>query len=225
MNKTILFTVAIASSVVIISCGGGAAKSGADSPAVENKAPVASAATVKDDRLSGFMLGGIYFIKGYGGQQALNGMIQRTDKAAIISKYKELMEFPYKPSDGGPDAKNLLKEWWSVNNKEDLQKAQEQLKTGSPENPHKAWDYARMVQNACMGYAAGYLTQEETNQQIAAVLPLARKAFNNWDAYFTDFVEGRKAWGGDPSHNKEFEDLAKEILQGDKSIYKILPLN
>jgi hypothetical protein len=76
-----------------------------------------------------------------------------------------------------------------------------------------------------MVYAAGYLTKGEAEKFVAAVLPLARKDFKTWDDYFADWLAGRKVWGGDESHTKEFEDLSKTITKGEHNIYQILPLN
>lgn len=72
---------------------------------------------------------------------------------------------------------------------------------------------------------AGYITKVEAEKYIAAVLPAARKDSKTWDDFFADWLVGRKAWGGDESHNKEFEDLAKAITKGENNIYQILPLN
>ena len=222
MKKTLLHSLAIALCVSFASCGG-------NKPADETKSEQGTKAQtdqLKDDKLSSFMLGGVYFIEGYGGQSAVNGMITSNEKDEIVASYKELLEFPFKPGADSPAIKSTLKSMWDINNKEDLIKTLGELKAGNVEkNAHRAWDYARLVNNACMGYAAGYLTKDEAEKFITEVLPLAKKDFKNWADYYADFNAGRKAWGGDPSGDKRFEDTSKEILKGDKSIYQILPLN
>jgi hypothetical protein len=218
MNKTILVAAASAAVMTFTACGGGG-KTGTDSTST-----VTSTSTIKDDKLSSFMLGGIYFINGYGGQAEVSKMITSTDKAEIIDSYKEILEFPFKPEDGA-GAKSMLKEAWDISDKASLTKTLEELTKGDAKNPHRAWDYARIVNNACMGYAAGYLTKGEAEKFVAAVLPLARKDFKTWDDYFADWLAGRKVWGGDESHTKEFEDLSKTITKGEHNIYQILPLN
>jgi len=224
MKKTFLFSLATAACISFASCGGDKRTDGAktNTETAENK----DADQLKDDKLSSFMLGGIYFIEGYGGQSAVDGMITTDDKQEIVNNYKELLEFPFKPGSDAPAIKNTLKSMWGINDKEGLIKTLGELKTGNVEkSTHKAWDYARLVNNACMGYAAGYLTKEEAEKHITEVLPLAKKAFKTWEEYYTDFNAGRKAWGGDPSGDKTFEDASKAILKGDKSIYQLLPLN
>jgi hypothetical protein len=222
MKKSILFSLAIATGFSVISCNGG--KTTADGTKQETEQTTKDD-KLKDDKLSSFMLGGIYFIQGYGGQSAVNDMIKTDDQKEIVNNYKELLEFPFKPEDGSSDAQRTLKSWWDINDKAGLEKVLEKLKVGDAKNPHKAWDYARLVNNACMGYAAGYLTKDEVEKHVTSTLPLAQKAFKTWDDYYADFNEGRKVWAGDPSGDKAFADLSKEITKGNKSIYQILPLN
>lgn len=222
MKKIVLFAAPIAAALAFTACGSEGKKTAGDSTATQSAAPVP--ASVKDEKLSGFMLGGIYFINGYGGVDAVNKMINSTDKAEIVSSYKQILEFPFKPDDAA-GAQGMLKEAWNIHDKESLVKTLDELTQGDPKNTHRAWDYARLVNNACMGYAAGYITQGEAEKYIAATLPLARKDFKTWDDYFADWLEGRKAWGGDQENNKAYEDLAKTITKGENSIYQIQPLN
>ncbi|NLR60424.1 DUF1266 domain-containing protein [Chitinophaga polysaccharea] len=222
MKKTILFAAPIAAALAFSACGAEGKKTGGDSTATQSAAPVS--ASVKDEKLSGFMLGGIYFINGYGGVDAVNKMINSTDKAAIVDSYKQILEFPFKPDDAA-GAQDMLREGWDIRDKESLVKTLDKLTQGDPKNTHRAWDYARLVNNACMGYAAGYITRGEAEKYIAAALPLARRDFKTWDDYFADWLEGRKTWGGDQENNKTYEDLAKTITRGENSIYQIQPLN
>lgn len=224
MKKTFLFSLAAVVCISFASCRGDKGTDG--SKAGTEQAENNDSDKLKDDKLSSFMLGGIYFIEGYGGQTAVNGMITTDDKEEIVSSYKEMLEFPFKPGGESAGAQSSLKNMWGINDKEGLIKTLGELKVGNVEkSTHKAWDYARLVNNACMGYAAGYLTKEEAEKYITEVLPLAKKAFKTWEDYFVDFNAGRKAWGGDPNGDKGYEDASKEILKGDKSIYKLLPLN
>lgn len=218
MNKTILFSAAMAVTIGFAACGGGS------KPANDSTATSTSKVALKDDKLSGFMLGGIYFINGYGGQEEVSKRITGADKQAIIDGYKEILEFPFKPDDAA-GAQGMLKDAWGITDKATLLKSLEELTAGDAKNPHRAWDYARLVNNACMGYAAGYIGKPEAEKYISATLPLARKDFKTWDDYFADWLAGRKVWGGDESHTKEFEDLTKTITKGDNNIYQILPLN
>ncbi|RZJ78174.1 MAG: DUF1266 domain-containing protein [Flavobacterium sp.] len=214
MKKTFLFSLAIAFGFCFASCGGDP-KTGGD-----------ATESLKDDKLSSFMLAGVYFIEGYGGQTAVNGMITADNKAEIVDSYKQLLILPFKPEDGTAGPKSTLKSMWDISNKEDLVKTLGELKTGdAKKSTHKAWDYARLVNNACMGYAAGYLSAEETEKYVAEVLPLAKQNFKTWQAYYDDFNAGRKAWGGDPEGDAKFATATADIQKGDKSIYQLLPLN
>ncbi|RZK56399.1 MAG: DUF1266 domain-containing protein [Pedobacter sp.] len=224
MKKTFLCALAAAACISFASCSGD--KTADEKKTSTEKTESDDSNKLKDDKLSSFMLGGIYFIQGYGGQGAVNGMITSTDKEEIVNAYKEMLEFPFKPGAESAGAQSSLKNMWGVNNKEELIKTLGELKTGNAaKSTHRAWDYARLVNNACMGYAAGYLTTAEAEKYITEVLPMAKKDFKTWEDYYTDFNAGRKAWGGDPSGDKGYEDASKEILRGDKSIYKLLPLN
>lgn len=216
MKKSILASFALVMCFAIISCNGGKPASDGSKKGSDQ---------LKDDKLSSFMLGGIYFIQGYGGQTAVNNMIKSDDQGEIINTYKQLLEFPFKPEDGQADVQRTLKQWWGINDKAGLEKVLEDLKVGNPKNPHKAWDYARLVNNACMGYAAGYFSKDEAEKFVTSTLPLAQKAFKTWDDYYKDFNEGRTVWGGDKAGDKTFSDLSAEITKGSKSIYQILPLN
>lgn len=219
MNKTILFSAAMAVAIGFAACGNGG-KTGNDSTTTTTT----SKAALKDDKLSGFMLGGIYFINGYGGQEEVSKRITGNDKADIIDGYKQILEFPFQTDDAA-GAQGTLKEAWGITDKASLLKSLDELTTGDAKNPHRAWDYARLVNNACMGYAAGYITKPEAERYIGAILPAARKDFKTWDDYFADWLAGRKAWGGDESHTKEFENLVNTITKGENNIYQILPLN
>ena len=198
-------------SAFIVSCGGGKKEETAD-------------AKPQDNELKSFMLGGIYFIKGYGGMDTVASMLSSAGMSTdseLIDGYKEIMEFPFKPEQAS-DIKPVLSQMWDINNKEELTKTLEELKT--KEDKYKAWDYARGVNNACMGYAAGFLTEDEVTEYVTSLLPLAQEKYNNWEDYYKDFDLGRKNWNADDPESAAFEAEAKNILSNPKSIYKILPL-
>ncbi len=179
---------------------------------------------IEDDQLKGFMLGGIYFIHGFGGIQNVKNMMSSsgiTSKAELAQAYKEVLEYPFKKEQAS-GCKNTLKSSWDITDKASLLKSINELKT--KESKHKSWDYARIVNNVCMGYGAGYITKEEGIKIVKEILPIAQKEYATWEKYYTDYNLGRADW--DPeSKNDPFEKLSKEITKGDKSIYNILPLN
>lgn len=180
---------------------------------------------IEDEQLSSFMLGGIYFLNGYGGSDDVAKMMTDagyTTDEELVGGYKEILEFPFETSQAS-EIKSMLKSMWDISNKEDLLKSIEKLKTR--EHAYKAWDYARIVNNANMGFASGFLTKEEVIKICADVLPLARNKFKTWDDYFTDFNKGRIDWNKEDAESEGFEKLSKTITTYDRSIYKILPLN
>lgn len=180
---------------------------------------------LKDERLSSFMLGGIYFINGYGGNSEVTSMMSDagyTSKEELISGYKEIFEFPFEPSER-VGAQRMLKQAWDISNKETLLSSVEDLK--SRDTKFKAWDYARIANNLCVGYASGYLTKEEVYPILSETLKLAQAKYQNWDEYFVDFDLGRKDWNLDDPEKEAFETLVKTITEGENSIYTILPLN
>ncbi|CAM4126794.1 MULTISPECIES: DUF1266 domain-containing protein [Flavobacterium] len=180
---------------------------------------------IEDEQLSSFMLGGIYFFNGYGDTNDVANMMigaGYTTDQELVGGYKEILEFPFDSSQAS-GIKSVFKSMWSINNKEQLVESINDLKTR--EHPYKAWDYARIVNNANMGYACGFLTKEEVIKTTLEILPLAREKFKNWDDYFADFNKGRIDWNPEDKDSKSFENLVNTITKYDRSIYKILPLN
>ncbi|TSE07006.1 MULTISPECIES: DUF1266 domain-containing protein [Aquimarina] len=184
-----------------------------------------TAEKIEDEQLSSFMLGGIYFFNGYGGIDEVKEMMSSagyTSNEELVSGYKEILEFPFESSQAS-GIKSMFRNMWEITNKATLLETLEDLKTR--EYKYKSWDYARIVNNACMGYAANYLTKDEVLEIIKEILPLAREKYKNWEAYFTDFNLGRVDWNPKDEEGEAFEFLSKNITKGEQSIYMILPLN
>lgn len=180
---------------------------------------------IVDEQLSSFMLGGIYFFNGYGGVDEVKNMMSDagyTSNQELVSGYKEILEFPFDSSQKS-GIKSMFKSMWDVTDKASLMSTIEDLKT--KDYKYKSWDYARIINNACMGYAADYLSKEEVIAIAAETLPLARGKYENWDAYFTDFNLGRVEWNAEDPDGEAYESLSKNITKGEKSIYTILPLH
>lgn len=178
---------------------------------------------IKDKELSSFMLGGIYFINGYGGIDNVTDMMSdRSSNKALVSGYKEVFEFAFDESQGA-EVKSMFRSMWDISNKQDLLTSLEDLKTR--EYKYKAWDYARIINNASLGYAASYLTKDEVKAIIIKVLPLAQAKYKNWKEYFEDFDKGREDWYSEDPESEAFHKISKEITIYTNSIYKVLPLN
>jgi len=176
-----------------------------------------------NDELKAFMLAGIYTINGYGGLSTVEDNIKQNagdDKDEMIKGYEQMLKFPFEVGQEG--VKETLSQMWDINSKDDLLKRLAKLQN-DPSSKHKAWDFARLVNNVHMGFAAGYITKDEGKKWITETLPLAQKSFKNWSEYHKDFTEGRKAWNPESEDAVEFEALANTIIES--SIYKTIPLN
>jgi len=214
MKKNFLFLAitGLILSTVFFSCSGGGKN---------------SATTAQETKLKGYMLGGMYFVAGYGGVATVEKIVAQNGdgKEDLVNSYSELFILPFK-QEQGDGAKSTLSSMWNINSKADFDAAIEKLKTqNNTENPHKAWDFARAVNNICMGYAAGYLTKDEADTQVAEILPLAQKAFKTWADYMNDFNEGRKIWSSNDAGNATFQKTTNDLLANTKGIYSLIPLN
>ncbi len=181
--------------------------------------------SIKDEQLSSFMLGGIYFFNGYGGESNVKKMMSEagyTTKSELIHGYKEILEFPFDKAQAS-GIKSIFSSMWDITDKASLLASIEDLK--SRDGDFKSWNYARIINNACMGYAAGWLSKQEVIDINASVLPLARKNYKNWDDYYSDFEKGREDWNENDPQAASFKKLAKNMTKGEDSIYNILPLN
>lgn len=182
----------------------------------KEKGAVASAGQ-SNEELKGYMLAGIYTINGYGGIAAVEENVGDNDET---ESYTQLLAFPFEK--GAEGVKETLSSMWDINSKEDLTKKLGELLNNEKSN-YKAWDYARLVNNVNMGYAAGYLTKEEGKEWIKKALPKAQTAFKTWEEYHKNFMDGRKNWSPDDEENANFEELSKNI--SNMSVYKNNPLN
>lgn len=86
----------------------------------------------------------------------------------------------------------------------------------------KAWDIARYVNNVCMGYCAGYISEVEGDKLLQQLPPVARASYTDWKGYYADYELGRRFWGGDKNSDAEFAAVVKEMQQGDYSIYQYM---
>jgi len=236
--------------------------------------------TIKDDKLAGFLLAGVYFFNGYGGAESVfemaksgvNSEINTTDFMDELDKsYSTFIIFPFS-SDQQNDSKETLEEYWEITDKNTFMETLDYLKKSGHHDEFviykkmiddngganadltiieaykkdeeikeklafikanynnisatgiKAWDYARYVNNVCLGYSAGYITRNEGEKLIRDLLEIVRNKYNNWADYYKDYNMGRKYWGGDKAHDEEYDKTVKEMMEGDYSIYKYLPL-
>lgn len=208
--------------VLFSSCDAGAdKKSGTDSKVAQEEA------RVTDAELKAFMVGGIYFTNGYGGKSETDKIANQngTKDKELVEGYREIFILPFKKEDGS-GAKSMLSNAWDINNKADMEAVLTKLENHKMESSYtKAWDFARYVNNACMGYASGFLTEQETKDKVKALLPKVQAAYSDWDAFFADFMVGRNKWDAEESEDKKaYAALSSTMTQGEHNIYKVLPL-
>jgi hypothetical protein len=189
------------------------------------KSTETGALTPDEIELKGSMIGGIYAMTGYGGvtevEKMVNGAGQEPED--LVQSYRELFIFPFKPEEG-ESTKKTLKDYWDIDSKASLIETLDDLKKNKdPKNPHKAWDYSRIVNNVWMGYSASYLTKEEANKYISETLVLAQKEFKTWDDFLKDYNEGRITWNPESEDKETFTKASEEMLKNE--IYKLIPLN
>lgn len=215
MKKTMKTAVlALATVFVIASCGSGKEKE----TDTEKETSKETQVTIKsNDDLKSFMLAGIYTINGYDG---IDAVVENVGDANETESYTKLLQFPFQQGQEG--VTETLSRMWNINSKEDLVKRLGEL-LNDEKSKTKAWDYARLVNNVNMGYAANYLTKEEGKKWANQALAKAKTNFKNWDDYHKNFMEGRKAWDKDDADTATFEELSKNI--SGMSVYKNNPLN
>lgn len=208
--KTIV--VAVATVLTLAFCGKGK-ETGKGTTNESEKQEVAKS----NDDLKSFMLAGIYTINGYDG---IDAVVENVGDADETDSYTQLLQFPFEQGQEG--VTETLSTMWNINSKEDLVKRLGDL-LNDEKSKTKAWDYARLVNNVNMGYAANYLTKEEGKKWANQALAKAKTNFKNWDDYHKNFMEGRKAWNKDDEDTATFEELSKNISA--MSVYKNNPLN
>lgn len=238
-----------------------------------------SETAIKDDKLAGFLLGGVYFFHGYGGANLVYEMVKAGTNHEPKTKefleeldknYCEYMIFPF-DVDQAVSSKKTLEDVWQIKDKTMFMQTLDYLKKSGHQNEFiiykkmidengganadmrkaainkdeevtkkldfiqknyaaisktgiKAWDYARYVNNVCLGYSAGYIDKKEGEKLIADILVDARALYTNWQAYYDDYNMGLKYGGDEKENEKRFAITSKEMMTGDYSIYNYLSL-
>ena len=177
--------------------------------------------TADYDALRPTLLGGVYFYSDHDGVDAFDAQI-KSEALSKLEGYKEYFINPYKGQ--SVDAVvTMLRKDWGVTDSVGLKELLENLK--SSEGEHKAWDWGRGVYIAWAGLRAGYTTREEVDAYISSLVPLAQAKYADWNAYFKDFLAGRKAWDPQDEYGgaAEMEEVVKDLLDNKASIYKVVP--
>ena len=177
--------------------------------------------TADYDALRPTLLGGVYFYSDHDGVDAFDAQI-KSEALSKLEGYKEYFINPYK-GQSADAVVTMLRKDWGVTDSVGLKELLENLK--SSEGEHKAWDWGRGVYIAWAGLRAGYTTREEVDAYISSLVPLAQAKYADWNAYFNDFLAGRKAWDPQDEYGgaAEFEEVVKDLLDNKASIYKVVP--
>ena len=177
--------------------------------------------TADYDALRPTLLGGVYFYSDHDGVDAFDAQI-KSEALSKLEGYKEYFIDPYK-GQSVDSVVTMLRKDWGVTDSVGLKELLENLK--SSEGEHKAWDWARGVYIAWAGLRAGFITREEVDAYNASLVPLAQAKYADWNAYFNDFLAGRKAWDSQDEYGgaAEFEEVVKDLLDNKASIYKVVP--
>ena len=177
--------------------------------------------TADYDELRPTLLGGVYFYSDHDGVDAFDAQI-KSEALSKLEGYKEYFINPYK-GQSADAVVTMLRKDWGVTDSVGLKELLENLK--SSEGEHKAWDWGRGVYIAWAGLRAGYTTREEVDAYISSLVPLAQAKYADWNAYFNDFLAGRKAWDPQDEYGgaAEFEEVVKDLLDNEASIYKVVP--
>ena len=177
--------------------------------------------TADYDALRPTLLGGVYFYSDHDGVDAFDAQI-KSEALSKLEGYKEYFINPYK-GQSADSVVTMLRKDWGVTDSVGLKELLENLK--SSEGEHKAWDWGRGVYIAWAGLRAGYTTREEVDAYISSLVPLAQAKYADWNAYFNDFLAGRKAWDPQDEYGgaAEFEEVVKDLLDKEASIYKAVP--
>lgn len=88
----------------------------------------------------------------------------------------------------------------------------------------KAWDLARYINNVCVAYQAGYFNRGEAMAWLMKAPQVAQSRYNNWKAYFDDFLLGREFWGGGQSDHEQFKTEVAGLLDNKYSMYEYMPV-
>lgn len=177
--------------------------------------------TADYDALRPTLLGGVYFYSDHDGVDAFDAQI-KGEALSKLEGYKEYFINPYK-GQSVDSVVTMLRKDWGVTDSVGLKELLDTLKSSDRE--YKAWDWGRGVYIAWAGLRAGYTTREEVDAYISSLVPLAQAKYADWNAYFNDFLAGRKAWDPQDEYGgaAEFEEVVKDLLDKEASIYKVVP--
>lgn len=89
-------------------------------------------------------------------------------------------------------AQQSLQSWYGITDRPTLMKQVEGLKAAAPANA--AWDMVRAVDLLRMGFAAGYLDEDDCWEKIRQVALVLQQHYKSWEELGAAFERGMHAW-------------------------------
>ncbi len=89
-------------------------------------------------------------------------------------------------------AQQSLKSWYGITDRPTLMKMVESLKQAGKESA--AWDMVRAVDLIRMGFAAGYLDEDDCWEKVRQVALELQKHHTSWEELGTSFERGMHGW-------------------------------
>jgi hypothetical protein len=89
-------------------------------------------------------------------------------------------------------AQQSLQSWYGISDRPSLMKLVEGLKSGAPASA--AWDMVRAVDILRIGFAAGYLDEDDCWEKVRQVAQVLQTKYSSWEELGTHFERGMHAW-------------------------------
>jgi hypothetical protein len=89
-------------------------------------------------------------------------------------------------------AQQSLQNWYGITDRATLKQHVERLKAAA--RPEAAWDMVRGVDLLRMGFAAGYLDEDDCWEAIRQVALVLQQHYKSWEELGTAFERGMNAW-------------------------------
>ncbi|WP_413558691.1 DUF1266 domain-containing protein [Bdellovibrio sp. HCB209] len=86
-----------------------------------------------------------------------------------------------------------------------------------------AWDAARFVHLARLGFVAGYIDDNEAWAEILKMAPIADGKFDSWMDFAQSFLIGRTFWSG--SEDPQMKTICERLLGHPASPWNFYPLS
>lgn len=83
-----------------------------------------------------------------------------------------------------------------------------------------SWDYGRLINNCRWCYDARYITEDQAWSYIMPAAEQLQKEYTSWEDLAKGYLLGRAMWGGIGSDFSLINDIARGLLENEKSPWK-----